>query len=77
MDTGNPDYAPRVSLGFGGQPERGGAENRRVAPGATGTRGYGVPLSGSLRPRLSGAGRTGGGQRSPRESCPGTHTWDY
>lgn len=77
MDAGQPDDAPRVPLDFGGQPECGRAENRGVAPGATGTRGHGFPFSGSLRPRLSGAGRAGGGQCSPRESHPGTNTWDY
>lgn len=77
VDAGESDDAPGVSLGFGGQPECGRAENRGVAPGAAGARDHGVPFSGSLRPRLSGTGGAGGGQCSPGESCPGTHTWDY
>lgn len=50
MDTGHSDDAPRISLGLGGQPECGRAENRGFAPGATGPWGHGVPFSGSLRP---------------------------
>lgn len=50
MDTCHPDDAPRVLLGLGGQPECGRAENRGVAPGASGPRGHGVPFSGSLCP---------------------------
>lgn len=77
MDAGQSDDAPRVSLGFGGQPECGRAENRGFAPGAAGARGHGGPLSGSLCPRLVGASGAGRGQCGTGESRSGAHTRDY
>lgn len=77
MDAGLSNGAPGVSLGLGGQSKCGRAENRGVTPRASGPWGHGVAFSGSLRPRLIGAGGACSRQRSPGESCSGTHTWDY